>query len=341
MVDRESQHGVPMFLEHVIKTLNLAEAGAPRTSLGPQSVGVVETELEDMASLHGGELLDQGFTLEQVVRDYGYVCQAVTILAAETKAPIEVSEFRIFNRCLDNAISAAVTEYVQRRGTVGRENDNGAGDMRLGHLVQELQRDLQSTTEFVNTIQTDNVGISHAAARTLDRSFSGMRSLTDRALDEVKLNRVAKARLRPLNIADFLGRIIATAAPSAIQHGCHFAATVPDNQLLVNADAELLSSAVIILLDAAFKFTGSDSVVRLHAQMASGRIQIEVESDGGGAASDSASELDRDLQICRRRVELNNGILSVSNPRGSGYCFTIELPVFIRSNGQQSGNAEW
>jgi AbrB family looped-hinge helix DNA binding protein len=63
--------------------------------------------------LHGRDLLVQGFTLEQVVRDYGDVCQAVTNLAFETNASIEVEEFRTFNRCLDDAIAGAVTKYAQ------------------------------------------------------------------------------------------------------------------------------------------------------------------------------------------------------------------------------------
>ena len=342
LVHRESQHGVPIFLEQVIKTLDVEEAAGSLPNSGSQSGGIVHTELEDMAGLHGRELLDQGFTLEQVVRDYGDVCQAVTNLAAETKAPIEVSEFRTFNRCLDNAIAAAVTEYVQRRGTVGNDDDSRGGNARLGKLVHELQKDLQTTSQFVNAIQTDNVGMSEAAGRALDRSLSGMRNLTDRALDEVRLNAGAKARLRPLNIATFLGHVIATAAPNALAHACHFAATVPDNHLLVNADAELLSAAVVNLLDAAFRFTNSDSVVRLHATLVADRILIEVENDCGALSADEAvpmlpkssqsaqerSELGLDLQVCRRRVELNNGILSVRHLQGGGHVFTIDLPCF-------------
>jgi hypothetical protein len=34
-------------------------------------------------------------------------------LAIETGAPISVDEFRIFNRCLDNATAGAVTEFVK------------------------------------------------------------------------------------------------------------------------------------------------------------------------------------------------------------------------------------
>ena len=51
--------------------------------------------------------------MAQVVHDYGGVCQAVTELADEMHAPITADEFRIFNRCLDDAIAEAVTEYTR------------------------------------------------------------------------------------------------------------------------------------------------------------------------------------------------------------------------------------
>ena len=44
----------------------------------------------------------------------GDVCQVVTNLAVETNAHISADEFRIFNRCLDDAIAAAVKEYSRQ-----------------------------------------------------------------------------------------------------------------------------------------------------------------------------------------------------------------------------------
>jgi hypothetical protein len=76
------------------------------------------SEIGSMAALHGRDLLERGFTLEQVVRDYGDVCQSVTNLAHKTGVSIEVDEFRTFNRCLDNAIAGAVTEYAYRQAVV-------------------------------------------------------------------------------------------------------------------------------------------------------------------------------------------------------------------------------
>jgi signal transduction histidine kinase len=117
---------------------------------------------------------------------------------------------------------------------------------------------------------------------------------------------------------------------------------LPDSDLLVSADPELLSSAVGNLLHNAFKFTKRNTEVRLRAHAVADRILIEVEDRCGGLPADPAtvmplnlprssedrSGLGLGLQICRRCVQLNNGILSVRNLPGHGCIFTIDLPRF-------------
>jgi diguanylate cyclase (GGDEF)-like protein len=78
----------------------------------------MDSDVVPMATLHGRDLLQEGFTIEQVIRDYGDVCQAVTQLAAEAGVSITANEFHIFNRCLDDAIAAAVTEYSQQNSQI-------------------------------------------------------------------------------------------------------------------------------------------------------------------------------------------------------------------------------
>src|SRR6476661_7621435 len=78
--DAEIDHGVPVFLDQLMDDLRL-----------------------------------QGFTVSQVVHDYGDVCQSITELAVEQDAPISTDDFRMLNRCLDDAIALAVTEYASER----------------------------------------------------------------------------------------------------------------------------------------------------------------------------------------------------------------------------------
>ena len=95
----EIDHGVPMFLEQLVGALRLGLSSSP--------------DIGRSAVLHGHDLLLQGFTVSQVVHDYGDICQAITDLAVESNAPISTEDFRTLNRCLDEAIASAVTMYTR------------------------------------------------------------------------------------------------------------------------------------------------------------------------------------------------------------------------------------
>jgi diguanylate cyclase (GGDEF)-like protein len=116
----ELTHGIPIFIDQIIKTLviELHSDVAHRNIMLAEADPGSEADVDPMATLHGRDLLEEGFTIEQVIRDYGDVCQAVTNLAVETATSISADEFRIFNRCLDDAIAAAVTEYSQQNSQI-------------------------------------------------------------------------------------------------------------------------------------------------------------------------------------------------------------------------------
>src|SRR5512140_2013125 len=99
--EEETKRGVPLFLDQLSETLRLSRAGS-------DAIG-------QSAAEHGGALLRAGLTVSQVVHGYGDVCQAITELAHDTRSPITVDEFHTLNRCLDDAIAAAVTEYARQR----------------------------------------------------------------------------------------------------------------------------------------------------------------------------------------------------------------------------------
>src|SRR3990172_4849212 len=79
----EMENGIPLFLTQLAETLRLENTEAPYSA----------TAIGSSATLHGRDLLALGFTVSQVVHDYGDVCQAVTELAVERKAEISAEEF--------------------------------------------------------------------------------------------------------------------------------------------------------------------------------------------------------------------------------------------------------
>ena len=346
-VERELSHGIPIFLDQLIKTLTVEQAAAQlRGGVEPRSSnGSTGSELAEIAALHGRDLQAQGFTLEQVVRDYGDVCQAVTNLAVETGSPIGVDEFRTFNRCLDNAIAAAVSEYARAQDTRTTEDDFQAVNSRLGPMAHELRNHLQTATLVVRALKAGNIGILGATGAALDRSLLGMRNLIDRSLAEVRITSGLPARLQPVRLAKLLDEVAASALLDSRARECHFTMVPVDDSLTAFVDSEMLSSALANLLQNAFKFTKRHSDVQLRAYAEADRILIDVEDHCGGLPDGTSEDLlrpfaqggeDRSglglgLHICRRGVEANHGVLRIRNVPGSGCIFTIDLPKPVQS----------
>ena len=60
---------------------------SPATELGAAAMGA-------SAARHGDEMRRMGFTVGQIVHDYGGLCQAITELAVEKGASIGSAEFK-------------------------------------------------------------------------------------------------------------------------------------------------------------------------------------------------------------------------------------------------------
>ena len=181
--DDELAHGIPTFLDQLIQTLTLEQTlESQNSSLTARNArGEVASDVGTTAALHGRDLFHEGFTIEQVVRDYGDVCQAVTNLAFETGAQISVDEFRTFNRCLDNAIAGAVTEYAKH--TPASNDDNlRASNSSLKLLARELRSHLHTVILAVTAMKAGSVGTGGATAAVLDQSLAEMRNIIERSI---------------------------------------------------------------------------------------------------------------------------------------------------------------
>jgi len=134
----ELKHGIPTFLDQLTKTLRVEQTSTPSRGLRVSGAsGGDQSNLSEIgatASQHGRELLHRGFTVDQVVHDYGDLCQAISDLAVDLDATIQVDEFRTLNRCLDNAIADAVTEFAYLSDLAIAERGVQALNERLGSL---------------------------------------------------------------------------------------------------------------------------------------------------------------------------------------------------------------
>jgi signal transduction histidine kinase len=207
--DQRLAYGIPIFLDQLIETLTIEQTAANTRSfkVSGQPGGGAVSEIGETACLHGREMLEHGFTLDQVVRDYGDVCQAMTNLAHETNVAIEVGEFRTVNRCLDNAIAGAVTEFAYQQATVAATDGHQAMNSRLAPMAHELRNYLHVAMHAVNAIKAASVGISGATGAVLDRSLLGMRNLIDSALAEVRVTAGLPPRAQAVVLSAFLREV--------------------------------------------------------------------------------------------------------------------------------------
>ena len=342
--DAELEHGIPLFLDQLVKTLRVEQTSDPgrsRIVSGPAGGDTSAlSEIGATAARHGRELLLHGFTVDQVVHDYGDLCQAITDLAFEQDSPFEVDEFRTLNRCLDNAIADSVTEFLYQRDVLLEDAGIQALNERLGFLAHELRGLIQTATLAVTAIRSGNVGLAGATGAVLDRSLIGLRNLVDRSLADVRVTAGMPARHQLLSLAQFVGEVKISASLEAQARGCGLAILAVDPDLAVEVDRDLLFSAVGNLLQNAFKFTEQNTEVSLHVHATTDRVRIDVEDNCGGLPAGDAekmfvpvtpgspgkSGLGLGLSICKRSVEANGGVLSARNMPGRGCVFTIELP---------------
>lgn len=321
----ETEDGVPAFLLQLVTALHLGLDASPEISV--------------TARQHGRELLRQGFTVSQVVHAYGDVCQAITELAIASDAPISTDDFRVLNRCLDDAIAGAVTEYGRARHESSLESETARGSEALGYFAHELRNLINTALMAFEVLRTGNVGVAGSTGAVLLRSLTGLKVLVGRSLAEVRLTQAVQ-HMEPLVVSEFIEELLPAANLEANARRVTLIVTPMAPDVVVEADRQVLAAVIGNLLNNAFKFTEPRTTVTLRMSATAQRVVIEVEDECLGLPDGHADELfqpfeqrsaDRTgmglgLAFSRWGVEANNGRISARNLAGHGCIFTVDLP---------------
>jgi signal transduction histidine kinase len=323
----EIDHGVPLFLEQLVDALRHGRFSSP--------------EMDGSATRRGHELRLQGFTVSQVVHDYGDVCQAITELAVETNAPISATDFRLLNGCLDNAIAGAVSQYGRERNQSTIDADADREQVRLGFLAHELRNLLNTALVAFDVVKTGNVGVSGSTGAVLQRNLVAARDLVNRSLAEVRLTQTVQNPERFL-VSRFIDELAPGAAMAANAQAITFTVAPIDDDASIEADRQVLAAVVMNVLQNAFKFTKPGTAVTLRVVTTGERVLIEVQDQCGGLPAGDADDLFRPfeqraanrtgvglgLPFSRWGVEANQGRIYARSLPGVGCVFTVDLPRY-------------
>ena len=281
------KNGIPRFLEQLTLTLKAERAGNQDDSLrisGPRGSDLtVRSEIGVSATAHGKQLLMLGYTVDQVVHDYGDLYQAITDLAKARNAPFTMQEFKTLNRCVDTAIADAVTEFSDQRDAAMARQQTDAANERLGFLIHELRNSLHTATLAFVALETGNLPAAGPTGAVVRRSLASLASLVSRSLTEIRLAAEPLLGSEVVTLAAFIADAGNSALLEAKVKGCHLTVRNVDASLAIKVNRELLHGAVLNLLQNAFKFTRPGSDVFLHGYAGDdGAIYIEVEDHCGG-----------------------------------------------------------
>jgi signal transduction histidine kinase len=331
----EVEHAVPLFLTQLSETLRLEATSAPFPA---DAIGAA-------AARHGGDLLRSGFTVSQVVHDYGDICQTITAIAVEQRAPISVEDFHTLNRCLDTAIAEAVTEHAR----LTAETRSAEETERLGQAAHELRDTLNTALLAFHTLKRGAVAVNGSTGAILGQSLMSLREVIERTLAEVRLE-AGKQRRARVPVVTFIDEIAASGMLHSEYRQVHFSVEPVDPALSIDVDPQLLMSAVMNLLHNAFKNTPSGGQVVLRARAEQDRLLIETQDECGGIPpgkgdlfqvfgdrrGSDRSGLGLGLSIARKAVRAHGGEIRIRNMPGTGCVFIIDVPLAAAESAPQA-----
>lgn len=318
--DAELNEGLPLFLDQLVEVLRIN--------------GGDEANMAESAAKHGADLSRMGFTIAQVVHDYGDLCQTITALALEQNDAIPTEDFKTLNKCLDDAIAGAVSEYSRLR-EVSRDQ---AETERLGFLAHELRNKLNSAMLAFGILKEGQVGLGGSTGGVLERSLRGLQDLITRSLTEVRVDAGTQHRER-INVNDLIEDIELEGSMDAKARKQQLTVTRVESGLEVDADRALLASALTNLLTNAFKFSPVSSHISLRTSATKDHVTFEVEDECGGLPVANPEEmftlwaqrhtdkrgLGLGLPLTRRSVRASGGEVGVQNVPGHGCIFSIRM----------------
>ena len=329
--DAEMEEGVPLFLEQLMGVLKAHELRG----------SVPDPEVGRTAAHHGASRMRIGFTVDQLVHDYGDVCQAITELAVDLDKTISADDFRTLNKCLDFAIAQAVTEFERQRARQQSEQENE----RTGFLAHELNNLVTTAKLTFHVLKQGKVGIGGSTGAVLERTLNSIADMVDRSVAKVRAATGVYARER-VWVSELMEELRVVATIEAATHGFKLEVSQLDDALQIETDRLLVVGAVVNLLRNASKFSPTGSTIGLRVSKIAGeKVCIEVEDECGGLPPGDEEGLfqsfeqrssDRSgsglgLAVSRQNIRAVGGELRVRNLPGKGCVFSLEVPYGSRT----------
>jgi signal transduction histidine kinase len=314
---------LPAFLDQVVAALQRRESA--------------DDGLE-AAEDHGVHRLALGFSLDQVVREYGAMRTAIFAVAGDAGVEVGTRDYEVIFDCVINGIAGAVSEYSRQRDA---EMQRQATE-HVAFIAHELRNPLSSATLAVAALQANQkLDPTERAVKILDRGLQLMQDLVDHSLRMARVGSGVDLNAEPIQLRTLLEDTQSAVALNAEVKGILLEISL-EGEHEIQVDARLVRSALSNLVRNAIKFTHPCGTVVVRGKVSGGRATIEIEDECGGLPAGDVEKVfspfvqlgaggnngfGLGLAIARQAVDAHGGTLRVQNLPAKGCIFVLDLPV--------------
>ena len=223
----EIDHGVPLFLDQLVDALRLGLCRARRLATARSSTGTTCC-----------------FRASPCRRSCTIMATSVRpspIWRWSSDAPISTDDFRTLNRCLDDAIAGAVTEYGRERDQSTLDEQSARGSERLGFLAHELRNLVNTARPGVRGPQDGQRG-RHREHRGRAPSQPDRVARADRPIAGRGPAHAGRPESGPFEVSDFVNDLAHAATLEANACGVTLTVLPVQQGVAIDADRQVLTA---------------------------------------------------------------------------------------------------
>jgi signal transduction histidine kinase len=165
-----------------------------------------------------------------------------------------------------------------------RQKDDATKGMEvesLGRLAHELRNKIQTVLLSYRALKSGKVGVDGSTGAVLGRSLVELSAIIDKAVAEVRRTGTTQ-RPERMDLLAFVGEVATGASLLAEFHNIAFHIEEVPAGLAIEADRLLLASALMNLLQNAFKFTRQNGGVTLRTRAEHRRVFMQADANPTG-----------------------------------------------------------
>jgi signal transduction histidine kinase len=319
---------LPKFLDALVVALRDATATTPSS---PSALKDPSTAVG-----HGAQRFRLGFSLDEVVREYGALRGAIVATARDEGVELTIDELNVLSDEITSGIAHAVSEYAHQRDAELARHANE----HFAFIAHELRNPLASARTALELLKAKKlVPTEGRAIEALERGLTQTAELIEQSLSTARLASGIELDREETTLKTLFEKAEIGALSDAEVKNITIRLLAESTEV-VHVDERLVSSALGNLLGNAVKYSQPNSTVEVRGRTSGGRVIIEVEDACGGLAPGQVeaafapfvrfdqrqSGFGLGLAIAKQAADAHGGSIRVQNIPGKGCVFVLNLP---------------